>query len=387
MAGAGTSTPKPEPSEASPFGDALDALGAAIQAALADPAANSAQPGQLPAAVQTALDAAAALAPPALQARIQAFADRLATGLSAAMAAASGEAPTGPVTKAGRAGRAAESPVAEAILAAVAGAGEGADLSVLRALQDKVDATNAATSAAADTRNAVPSQDAAPDRSAPVAPGADRREGPIQADSTSSRSPGAETLTAAADDAVGGSAAAATANDMPARAELGSMTTPAATPQSAETHAAALVATRGAPELVAQMAAVISRKLEGRVTRFTMELNPAEMGRVDVRLSINSDGRVAAQMAFDNPAAAADMRGKADELRRQLELSGFNVASEDLSFSDRQTGQGFQRQDQSLADPDIARARAFREADRNARLAEDAGRLANRAVLGLDMRV
>jgi hypothetical protein len=92
-------------------------------------------------------------------------------------------------------------------------------------------------------------------------------------------------------------------------------------------------------------------------------------------------------MSFDNPAAAADMRGKADELRRQLEQSGFNVASEDLTFSDREAGQGFQPHDQALADPDISRARAFREADRTARLAEDAGRLSIRATLGLDMRV
>ncbi len=379
VAGDSTASPKPGPQTATPFGEALDVLGAAIQAAIADPAANPAAPGQLPVAVQSALDAAAALAPPAIQARMAAFTSKLAEGLAAAMAEASGETPATTTAETGKSVQGFESPVAQAILAAVSGAGEGADLSALRALQDKVAAARAQATASApaadtpdaDSTTATPA-DAAPAIKAKVA------------DASAQVSAG----DAAAPEPVATQAArTAEADVTPSRAELASPTTPASSAPAAETHAATLVATRGAPELVAQMAAVISRKLEGRVTRFNMELNPAEMGRVDVRLNIDKDGRVAAQMSFDNPAAAADMRGKADELRRQLELSGFNVASEDLTFSDRGAGQEFQRRDQALADPDISRARAFREADRNARLAEDAGRLSSRATLGLDMRV
>jgi flagellar hook-length control protein FliK len=376
-----TSAPKPGPQAETPFGQALDALGAAIQAAIADPAANPAEPGQLPVAVQSALDAAAALAPPALQARMQAITARLADGLAAAMAGTSGETPTTVARTEGaeteRAVRGFDSPVAQAIMAAVSGAGEAVDLSVLRVLQDKGAAARAEAAASAP---------AASTSTADAAPAA----APAVTAKTADATPAAQTSggeTAAPDPVAAQAARTAAADVTPGRAELTSQTTPAASAPAAEAHAAVLVATRGAPELVAQMAAVISRKLEGRVTRFNMELNPAEMGRVDVRLNIEKDGRVAAQLSFDNPVAAADMRGKADELRRQLELSGFNVASEDLTFSDRESGQGFRRNDQALADPDISRARAFREADRNARLAEDAGRLSARATLGLDMRV
>lgn len=379
----GTSAPKPDPATESPFGQALDALGAAIQAAIADPAANPAAPGQLPAAVQSALDAAAALAPPGIQARIQAFTAKLTEGLAAAMGVTSGETPT-VAAESGKAGNGMESPVAQAIMAAVSRAGEGADLSALRVLQEKVAAARAEATASAPVSVSASSETPPPPEpeghadtaSAATAKAANVPPTPQLTPTASSAEP--DTVPPAS---------TATAEVAPGRAELTSQTTPAAAAPAAEAHAAILVATRGAPELVAQMAAVITRKLEGRVTRFSMELNPAEMGRVDVRLNIDKDGRVAAQMSFDNPAAAADMRGKADELRRQLELSGFNVASEDLTFSDREAGQGFRRNDQALADPDISRARAFREADRNARLAEDAGRLSARATLGVDMRV
>lgn len=378
----GTSAPKPDPATESPFGQALDALGAAIQAAIADPAANPAAPGQLPAAVQSALDAAAALAPPGIQARIQAFTAKLTEGLAAAMGAPSGETPT-VAAETGKAGNGTESPVAQAIMAAVSRAGEGADLSALRVLQEKVAAARAEATASAPTSASTSSEAPPPEPGGHADPASPASAKAANAPPT----PQLTTTASSAEPDTVPPAPAASAEVAPGRAELTSQTTPAAAAPAAEAHAATLVATRGAPELVAQMAAVISRKLEGRVTRFSMELNPAEMGRVDVRLNIDKDGRVAAQMSFDNPAAAADMRGKADELRRQLELSGFNVASEDLTFSDREAGQGFRRNDQALADPDISRARAFREADRNARLAEDAGRLSARATLGVDMRV
>ena len=76
-----------------------------------------------------------------------------------------------------------------------------------------------------------------------------------------------------------------------------------------------------------QIAAQILRKLDGRSTRFEMALLPEELGRVDVKLDIDSEGRVAARLAFDNPAAATDLRGRADELRRQLQDAGFQEVS------------------------------------------------------------
>lgn len=91
-------------------------------------------------------------------------------------------------------------------------------------------------------------------------------------------------------------------------------------------------------DATAQIAAQILRKLEGRSTRFEMSLTPDDLGRVDVKLDIDAEGRLAARLAFDNPAAAADLRGRADELRRQLQDAGFHLADDAFEFADRDSG-------------------------------------------------
>ncbi|MND85731.1 Flagellar hook-length control protein FliK [compost metagenome] len=72
-----------------------------------------------------------------------------------------------------------------------------------------------------------------------------------------------------------------------------------------------------------------------------MALTPEELGRVDVSLEIDNDGRLTARLAFDNPAAAADLRGRADELRRQLQEAGFHLAEDSLEFAERDPNSNF----------------------------------------------
>ncbi|WP_246347512.1 flagellar hook-length control protein FliK [Brevundimonas basaltis] len=95
---------------------------------------------------------------------------------------------------------------------------------------------------------------------------------------------------------------------------------------------------RGAVDATAQIAAQILRKLDGRSTRFEIALRPDELGRVDVKLDIDAEGRLAARLAFDNPAAATDLRGRAEELRRQLEAAGFHLGEDALEFAERDSG-------------------------------------------------
>ncbi|MNX85292.1 Flagellar hook-length control protein FliK [compost metagenome] len=120
--------------------------------------------------------------------------------------------------------------------------------------------------------------------------------------------------------------------------------------QTLDTQAAATTASRdlnpsqlarATVETTAHLAAQILKKLEGRSTRFDMALSPEGLGRVDVSLEIDSDGRLAARLAFDNPAAATDMRARADELRRQLQDAGFQLTQDSLEFSERNPSSGF----------------------------------------------
>lgn len=92
-------------------------------------------------------------------------------------------------------------------------------------------------------------------------------------------------------------------------------------------------------ETTAQIAAQIVRRLEGRSTRFEMALTPEDLGRVDVSMEVGADGALTARLAFDNPAAAAELRGRADELRRQLQDAGFQLAQDSLQFSQRDGSQ------------------------------------------------
>ena len=98
---------------------------------------------------------------------------------------------------------------------------------------------------------------------------------------------------------------------------------------------------RATVETTAQIAAQIIKKLDGRSTRFDIALTPEGLGRVDVSLEIESDGQVTARLAFDTPAAAADLRARADELRRQLLEAGLHLSSDDLEFAERDPSSGF----------------------------------------------
>ena len=142
----------------------------------------------------------------------------------------------------------------------------------------------------------------------------------------------------------------------PADPATASTTTPAALIQ------AAAVAVRGAPQTVANLAAQIVKKLDGRSTQFDIQLDPAGLGKVDVRVAIGADGRMSAAMSFDTPQAAAELKSRAGELQQAMEQAGFDVSG-GMSFdvaSDR--GQGGQAQHQHPDAGAAFRGRAFQAA-------------------------
>ena len=135
--------------------------------------------------------------------------------------------------------------------------------------------------------------------------------------------------------------------------------------QAAQAAREALPSTlsRVAVEATTQIAAQILKRLEGRSTRFEMALTPDDMGRIDIKLDIDSEGRLAARLAFDNPAAAADLKGRADELRRQLEQQGFHLAEDAFEFTQRDSGSSAFDRGQD-ARQDRGQSRAFAAASR-----------------------
>ena len=121
---------------------------------------------------------------------------------------------------------------------------------------------------------------------------------------------------------------------------------------------------RGSPETVANLAAQILKKLDGRSTRFNVELTPAGLGRVDVSVEINAHGRISTSMAFDNPQAAADVKARSADLQQALEQAGFDMSGGmnfDVAGQQNRQGQGFAGSDGGQGERSF-RGRAFQAA-------------------------
>lgn len=110
-------------------------------------------------------------------------------------------------------------------------------------------------------------------------------------------------------------------------------------------HAPPPAAVRGSPETVANLAAQMVKKLGARTSQFDVQLDPVGLGRVNVRVAIDADGRMSAAMSCDNPQATAELKSRANELHRALAQSGFDLTG-GLSFdaSQDQGGGAYQGQ-------------------------------------------
>ncbi|WP_332774257.1 flagellar hook-length control protein FliK [Phenylobacterium sp.] len=106
---------------------------------------------------------------------------------------------------------------------------------------------------------------------------------------------------------------------------------PAHASAQAQAHASIHSAVRGSPETVANLAAQIIQKLDGRSTRFDVELNPIGLGQVNVAVEIAANGKMTAALSFETQHAANELRGRSADLQRALEQAGFDVSG-GLSF-------------------------------------------------------
>ena len=122
---------------------------------------------------------------------------------------------------------------------------------------------------------------------------------------------------------------------------------------------------RATPETLAALSAQMARRLDDGTTRFTLELNPGDLGRVDVRMEIDAAGGIRAAFTFEHAHSASEMSRRSDELQKSLESAGFNLSG-GLSFDvagDRSQGRSQAwaeaRDERSLnpatPEPDLAR--------------------------------
>lgn len=134
---------------------------------------------------------------------------------------------------------------------------------------------------------------------------------------------------------------ATTDDAAPPQSPVAPSATHAAQPVAVADHVAAV---RGSPETVARLASDIVRKLDGQNTKFDVQLDPLGLGKVDVSVEINADGRLTAALSFETAQAADALRGRAAELRQALEKAGFDLTDSSLSFDMNNQGGGAERQ-------------------------------------------
>jgi len=112
--------------------------------------------------------------------------------------------------------------------------------------------------------------------------------------------------------------------------------TSSATPTAVPANAAP-TALRG--HTAAHLAAQITRRFDAGQTSFEVRLDPAELGRVDVRIDMTRDRGVHATISADSAVTLAELSRASKDLERALADAGLELAEGGLSFSLNDPGQ------------------------------------------------
>jgi hypothetical protein len=83
---------------------------------------------------------------------------------------------------------------------------------------------------------------------------------------------------------------------------------------------------------VLQVYTRVVERFDGRAQRFEVSLQPAELGRVDVRIEVGADRKVHAVLAAHDSAALTDLMRGQRSLERALSDAGVDLAKDGLRF-------------------------------------------------------
>ncbi|RTL51687.1 MAG: flagellar hook-length control protein FliK [Bradyrhizobiaceae bacterium] len=111
----------------------------------------------------------------------------------------------------------------------------------------------------------------------------------------------------------------------------------------------ATLAAANTPVPLNGLAADIALKAAGGNSRFEIRLDPAELGRIDVRLDVDKHGQVTSHLTVERPATLDMLRKDAPQLQQALEDAGLKTGNGGLQFSlrDQSSSSGQQNDSQS----------------------------------------
>jgi flagellar hook-length control protein FliK len=114
-------------------------------------------------------------------------------------------------------------------------------------------------------------------------------------------------------------------------------TTPSATAQLMVTNAA-----QSAAVPLSGLAMQIAASAKSGKSRFEIRLDPAELGRIDVRIDVDRNGQVTSHLTVERPETLSMLRQDANQLQRALDNAGLSTGNGGLQFSLRDQSQSGQ---------------------------------------------
>ena len=107
---------------------------------------------------------------------------------------------------------------------------------------------------------------------------------------------------------------------------------------AADAKAAPPAALRQASPTLMQAWTGVVQRFDGKTQQFQLRLDPAELGRIDVRIEITRNSKARIVMAASNPEALNELSRGARQLEQALTESGLELADDGLSFELSQGG-------------------------------------------------
>jgi flagellar hook-length control protein FliK len=136
------------------------------------------------------------------------------------------------------------------------------------------------------------------------------------------------------------SADAATGHSASDSSDTGMQATGAIQPQlpataTAAAPAAALTATVATSALVpfSGLALEIAASARNGKSSFEIRLDPAELGRIDVRIDVDRNGQMTSHLTVEKPETLSMLQQDAPQLQRALDNAGFKTGDGGLQFS------------------------------------------------------
>ena len=81
------------------------------------------------------------------------------------------------------------------------------------------------------------------------------------------------------------------------------------------------------------LALEIAASVKSGKSRFEIRLDPADLGRIDVRIDIDRNGQVTSHLTVEKPETLSMLRQDAPQLQRALDDAGLKTGNGGLQFS------------------------------------------------------